>query len=120
MGINFDSEVYNFNLKSSFENFETGLVFSNYIHSATIDNNYVNFLNRENTFLLQYKGLPANNIFFNRGNTYVGTNMMNLLKNKEDVYGHGIYFDFLGLDTKIIDVLKQKIGVNIKVNNIVN
>lgn len=121
VGINFDSEVYNFNLKSSyFENFETGMIFNNYIHSATIDNNYVNFLNRENTHLLQYKGLPLNNIFFNRGNTYIGTSLMNLVKNKEDVYGSGISFDLSGIDAKTINVLRGKIGVNIKINNIAN
>lgn len=121
VGLNFDSEVYNLNLKNSyFENFDIGMIFNNYIHSAMIDNNYVNFLNKENTHLLQYKGLPLNNIFFNRGNTYIGTSLMNLVKNKEDVYGSGISFDLSVIDAKTINVLKSKIGKNIKINNILN
>lgn len=117
IGINFDSEVYNFHLQSSyFENFEVGMVFNNYIHSAMIDNYYINFLNRENTFLLQYKGLPANNISFNKGNTYVGTSFKNLIKNREDVYGNGVIFEMNGIDVKSIEVLKTKMGKNIKLN----
>lgn len=117
IGMNFTSEVYNLHLQSSyFENFEVGMVFTNYIHSAMIDNNYINFLNRENTYLLDYKGLPANNIQFNNGNTYIGTSLKNLVKNKEDIYGNGVVFDFNSLDEKSYEAVKSKIGKNIKIN----
>jgi hypothetical protein len=101
---------------SYFENFDTALVFSNYVHSAKIENNYVNFLNNENSYFLQYKGLPANNITFNNGNTYVGTSMQNLVKNKEDIYGNGIVFEFNNLEDKSIQMIKLKMGKNIKIN----
>lgn len=117
VGINFSSEVYNLHLQSSyFENFDTALVFSNYVHSAKIENNYVNFLNNENSYFLQYKGLPANNITFNNGNTYIGTSMQNLVKNKEDIYGNGIVFEFNNLEDKSIQMIKLKMGKNIKIN----
>lgn len=117
IGFNFSSEVYNFHLQSSyFENFDIGMVFSNYIHSASIDNNYINFLNKEKTYLLEYKGLPANNIHFNKGNTYVGTTMTNLVKNKEDIYGKGIVFEFDNLSTKSFHDFKARVGENIKIN----
>ena len=64
-GIHFDSEVYSLSIESCyFENFNLALLFNNYIHSATVTNNYFNFLTNKNSFLIQYKGLPANNIFF--------------------------------------------------------
>ncbi|SEA87287.1 hypothetical protein SAMN05443667_110129 [Flavobacterium gillisiae] len=117
VGINFSSEVYNLHLHSSyFENFETALVFSNYIHSAKVENNYVNFLNNESSYFLQYKGLPANNITFNSGNTYLGTSMKNLVKNKEDIYGDGIVFEFNKLEDKSIQMMQLKMGKNIKIN----
>lgn len=117
IGFNFSSEVYNFHLQSSyFENFDIGMVFSNYIHSASIDNNYINFLNNEKTYLLEYKGLPANNIHFNKGNSYVGTTITNLVKNKEDVYGKGIVFEFDNLNNKSLHDLKERVGKNIKIN----
>ncbi|MGJ1235759.1 hypothetical protein ACR78I_12565 [Sphingobacterium multivorum] len=116
IGINFDSEVYNFNLKNSYlENFSTALVFKNYVHSASIDNNYINFLGKGNTYLLEYKGLPINNIHFNKGNTYLGTDFSNLVKNKEDIYGVGIVFEVEGLDSKRLNTLKQKVGKNISI-----
>lgn len=117
VGINFSSEVYNLHLHSSyFENFDIALVFSNYIHSAKIENNYVNFSNNENSYFLQYKGLPANNITFNNGNTYTGTSMKNLVKNKEDIYGSGILFEFNNLDDKSLQMMKTKMGKNIRIN----
>lgn len=116
IGINFDSEVYNFNLKNSYlENFSTALVFKNYVHSASIDNNYINFLGKGNTYLLEYKGLPINNIHFNNGNTYLGTDFSNLVKNKEDSYGAGIVFELEKLDSKRLNTLKQKVGKNISI-----
>jgi len=117
VGLNFTSEVHSFHLQSSyFENFEVGLVFTNYIHSAMIDNSYMNFLNRENTYLLEYKGLPANNVYFNKGNTYIGTNMKNLVKNKEDIYGRGVVFEINSLDPKNYDAIKSKMGENVKIS----
>lgn len=114
VGINFSSEVYSFLLQASyFENFDTALIFSNYIHSAKIDNNYVNFLNNERSYFLQYKGLPANNITFNNGNTFIGTNMKNLLKNKEDLYGKGVVFEFNNLNEKDSNTLRKSFGKNI-------
>lgn len=118
VGINFSSEVYSFHLQSSyFENFDTALVFSNYIHSAKIDNNYVNFLDNDKSYFLQYKGLPANNIIFNSGNSYIGTTFKNLVKNKEDSYGSGIVFELNSLDEKSLQTMKSKIGKNIRINN---
>lgn len=119
IGLNFTSEVYNFRLSSSyFENFETGMVFTNYIHSASINDNYVNFLNKENTYLLEYKGLPANNINFNNGNSYIGTSMKNLIKNKENVYGNGVVFEFGNLDAESYNNFKAKVGKNVRSNKL--
>lgn len=116
IGMNFSSEVYNLHLQSSyFENFEVGMIFTNYIHSAMIDNNYINFLNKENTYLLEYKGLPANNIHFNKGNTYIRTSMKNLVKNKEDIYGNGVVFEFNVIDSKNYESMKSKVGKNVKI-----
>ena len=114
VGINFSSEVYSFILQGSYiENFETAFVFQNYIHSANIDNNYFNFLNKKNINLLDYKGLPANNLRFGKGNNYIGTDYGNLIKNKENLYGKGIIFeiDNISADNKI--KLQNNSGKNI-------
>ncbi len=114
VGINFSSEVYSFILQGSYiENFETAFVFQNYIHSANIDNNYFNFLNKKNINLLDYKGLPANNLRFGKGNNYIGTDYGNLIKNKENLYGKGIIFeiDNISADNKI--KLQNNAGKNI-------
>lgn len=123
IGFNFTNEVYNLSLRNSYlENFEVGIVFTNYVHSAIFDSNYVNFLDRKNSYLLQYKGLPANNIIFNRGNTYIGTDasMSNLIRNKEEVYGAGIIFELPNIDVKNYQLLKSNIGKNIKINTLNN
>jgi len=119
VGISFESEVYSFALRDSYlENFTTALKFNNYIHSAIIENNYVNFLNKKNIFLLDYKGLPANNIHFNSGNTYTGTDFSNLIKNKEDVYGNGVRFDLNNINNDQINKMKTRMGKNISVKPI--
>jgi hypothetical protein len=113
VGINFSSEVYSLNISSSyFENFNIALVFDNYIHSAVIENNYFNFLSDKNAFLLKYKGLPANNIKFNFGNSYLYTDYNNFFKNREDVYGAGIIFEIPQLGSDMINSLNKNKGKN--------
>lgn len=119
IGIDFGSEVYSFTLRNSYiENFKTALVFRNYIHSATIDNTYVNFLGKNDSYLVDYKGLPANNLVFKRNNSYVGTSDFgNLIKGKENLYGKGIVFEIPNIDETILKSLRSKVGKNIKIEN---
>lgn len=110
------SEVYNLVIKSSyFENFDLALHFENYIHSANVEDNYFNFLSKSTSSLLQYKGLPLNNIHFNFGNNYVGTDYSNFIKNRENTYGVGVKFELNNPGTKYYNNLKNNIGINNKV-----
>lgn len=119
IGIDFGSEVYSFTLRNSYiENFKTAFVFKNYIHSATIESTYVNFLSKKDIYLVEYKGLPANNLVFKRNNSYVGTtDFQNLVKGKENLYGKGIIFEIPSIDDATIKNIKSKIGSNIKIEN---
>ena len=119
IGIDFGSEVYSFSLRNSYiENFKTALVFRNYIHSATIESTYVNFLSEKDAYLVDYKGLPANNLVFKRNNSYVGTSDFgNLIKGKENIYGKGIVFEIPNIDETTLKSIKSKVGQNIKIEN---
>lgn len=119
IGMDFGSEVYSFTLRNSYiENFKTAFVFKNYIHSATIESTYVNFLSKKDIYLVEYKGLPANNLVFKRNNSYVGTtDFQNLIKGKENLYGKGIIFEIPSIDDATIKNIKSKIGSNIKIEN---
>lgn len=110
------SEVYNLVVKSSyFENFDLAMKFDNYIHSASIENNYINFLNKSTSSLIQYKGLPLNNIYFNSGNTYIGTDFSNFIRNKENVYGAGVKFEINNPGLEKFNNLKNNLGANNKI-----
>lgn len=118
LGIDFQSELHSFTLRDSYvENFKTAFSFKNYIHSATIENTYFNFLNRKDIFLIDYKGLPANNLVLKGNNSYIGTNFNNLIKTKEDLYGKGISIDLNNISATDLINLQRNMGKNIKLNN---
>lgn len=119
IGMEFGSEVYSFSLRNSYiENFKTAFVFKNYIHSATIENTYINFLDRKDVYLVDYKGLPANNLIFKKNNSYIGAkDFGNLIKAKENLYGKGIVFELPNIDDATLKNIKSKVGQNIKIEN---
>lgn len=115
-GIYFSSELAGVVIKSSyFEGFNLALNFENYSNAAVLEGNYFNFLNNDNSYLLNYKGLPFNNIKFGFSNAYIGTKFKNFIKNKDNVYGEGIIFELPKVTNEIMNNLNQSKGKNNKI-----
>jgi hypothetical protein len=115
-GIYFNSELAGVTIRSSyFENFNVALKFENYSNATLLEGNYFNFLNNDSVYLLEYKGLPLNNIKFGFSNAYIGTKFKNFIKNKDNSYGEGVIFELPKVTNDIMNNLNQNKGKNNKI-----
>ena len=91
IGVLFNDEVMSINIDSNY--FEavtdTMIKFNSYVHSATINNNYCNFIGHPSCYLIDYLPTIHNNITIGNGNDYVSIpSDYNLFKTKDNTWGY--------------------------------
>ena len=90
-GVQFNSSVYDVALENNYAEAVTGTVFdfTDYVHAATIRNNYIVF--GATTYLIDLLPGPANNIIIEADNCLLGLpNESHVIKKREDSYSGGI------------------------------
>jgi len=93
IGAQFDNYVYDCSLENSYiENIsDVAIKFIGNVYGFTIKNNYINFLNNPNMYLVEYVPLPNNNVIVGVDN-YFGAmpSDANIFKTKDNTPGYSL------------------------------
>ena len=94
IGIEFNGEVFNMKIENSyFENVsDVYIKYTSYIDNLDISNNYFNFVGKPNCCLIDYTGLPKNNLILRDNNMLISRVETNkLFKNLVNSIGYSLF-----------------------------